>query len=163
MPGGGVSVEGGVNSVSFTLPSLPGSVNLIYGPRRTIHSQNGWGLRDEWMIWTTKMTPHVLVLPRKLARNSIVRVDRCYYYPWFTKAGEWRRVDTANMDKLLFDTIGKKTGIDDRFFKQGWMDSRDDPGGKVLVTLTEVREEQWRRGSECVEVVLREVVRDGAG
>lgn len=144
---GGIASQGetgSVNKVSFTLPSLPGSVNLIYGPRRTVYSNNGWGLRDEWVIWSTKMVPHVLTLPRKLVKNSIVRVDRCYFYPWFTKDGNWRRVDTANMDKLLFDLIAKKTGINDLFFKQGLMDSCDYLGSKVDVTLTEIAENQWR-------------------
>lgn len=145
--GGMAGRKGGVNSISFTLPSLPGSVNLIYGPRRTVYSNNGWGLRDEWLIWSTKMMPHVLLLPRSPAKSSIIRVDRCYFYPWFTKDGQWRRVDTSNMDKLLFDTIAKKTGINDLYFKQGLMDSCDDPSGKVLVTLTEIPEQQWKRGS----------------
>lgn len=141
---GAASTEGGVNSVSFTLPSLPGSVNTIYGPRRTIHSQNGWGLKDEWLIWSTKMIPHVLILPHKLAKNSIVRVDRCYFYPWFTRDGNWKRADTANMDKLLFDLVSRKIGIDDLFFKQGHMDSYDSDRNQVQVTLTEITESQWR-------------------
>lgn len=135
--------EGSLNRVSFTLPSLPGSVNTIYGPRRTIYSQNGWGLKDEWLIWSTKMIPHVLILPRRKTKDSIIRVDRCYFYPWFTQDGNWRRADTGNMDKLLFDLIAKKLGIDDLFFKQGLMDSRDDPNGRVVVTLTEIMRRQW--------------------
>lgn len=136
--------EGSINRVSFTLPSLPGSVNTIYGPRRTMYSQNGWGLKDEWMIWATKMIPHILPLPRRLAKNSIIRIDRCYYYPWFTKDGNWRRADAANMDKLLFDTIAKKIGIDDLFFKLGEMNSCDSNKNQVRVTLTEIIETQWR-------------------
>jgi hypothetical protein len=144
MPGGGVSVEGGVNRVSFTLPSLPGSVNTIYGPRRTMYSQNGWGLKDEWVIWSTKMIPYILPLPHKVAKNSIIRVDRCYYYQWFTNEGNWKIVDTANMDRLLFNIIAKKIGIDDLFFKQGYMDSLDSSKNQVEVVLTEITEAQWR-------------------
>lgn len=140
---GAISGAGSVNKVSFTLPSLSGSVNLIYGPRRTVYSQNGWGLRDEWVIWSTKMIPHILPLPRKIGPRSIVRVDRCYLYPWFTKEGNWRRVDTANMDKLLFDTIAKKIGVNDLLFKQGMMDSRNSYQLRVQVTLTEILEEEW--------------------
>lgn len=146
--GGQPDSERGVNSISFTLPSLPGSVNVIYGPRRTIHSTNGWGLRDEWLLWATRMTPHILILPRQLQPDSLVRVDRCYYYPWFTKEGRWRRADTANMDKLLFDTVSKKLGIDDLYFKSGWMDSRDSDNPRVDVTLREVTRVEWESRRE---------------
>lgn len=139
---------GGTNRVSFTLPSLPGSVNTIYAPRRTIHSQNGWGLKDEWLIWSTKVKPYVLLLPRRIDDYSIIRIDRCYYYPWFTKEGNWRRADTANMDKLLFDVVSQKIGIDDLHFKQGWMDSRDSSNPRVEVTLTEVARSEWESGRE---------------
>lgn len=140
----------GVNSVSFTLPSLPGSVNVIYGPKRTIHSVNGWGLRDEWLLWLTRMTPHVLPLPLKLESGSVVRIDRCYYYPWFTKTGQWRRADTANLDKITFDLISRKLGVDDSYFKCGWMDSRDSSNPRVDVTLSEVPRWQWEREREGV-------------
>lgn len=147
---GGQPDSGGesVNVVSFTLPSLPGSVNVIYGPKRTIHSVNGWGLRDEWLIWMTKMTPHVLPFPRKIQPGSVIRVDRCYYYPWFTKTGQWRRADTANMDKITFDLISRKLDIDDLYFKSGWMDSRDSDNPRVDVTLREVTRLEWESGRE---------------
>lgn len=145
--GGQLESGRSVNSVSFTLPSLPGSVNVIYGPRRTIHSANGWGLRDEWLLWSTRMTPHVLLLPRQLQPDSVIRIDRCYYYSWFTKEDRWRRADCANMDKLLFDTVSKKLGIDDLYFKCGWMDSRDSDNPRVDVTLSEIPRWRWER--EC--------------
>lgn len=155
--GGRASEEGGsVNKVSFTLSPLPGSVNMIYGPRRTICSQNGWGLRDEWLLWSTKIKPYVLPLPAKVAKDSIVRVDRCYYYPWFTKEGNWRRADTSNMDKLLFDVISQKIGIDDLYFKQGWMDSRDSGNPRVEVTLTEIAKCEWEGQRERLSELLEE-------
>lgn len=147
--GGHVPAEdGGVNRISFTLPSLPGSVNIIYGPRRTIYSENGWGLKDEWLIWATKVKPYVLLLPCKPANSSVIRVDRCYYYPWFCKNGNWKKIDTSNLDKLLFDTISQKIGIDDRFFKSGWMDSCDSSNPRVEVTLTEITKTEWERRRE---------------
>lgn len=138
-----------MNNVSFILPSLPGSVNRIYGPRRTLYSsQPQWGLKDEWLIWSTQMTPHVLTLPRKLQKDSIIRVDRCYYYPWFCKNGSWKKVDVSNKDKLLFDLISKKIGIDDSFFKLGMMDSVNSSNSRVEVTLTEVLKSEWEHRQE---------------
>jgi len=140
---------GRVNRVSFTLPSLPGSVNLIYGLRRTLYSsQPQWGLKDEWAIWVTKMMPHVQPLPHALERDSVIRVDRTYYYSWFCKNGSWRVADTSNMDKLTFDLIARKLGVNDLMFKLGMMDSVDSGNPRVEVTLTEVMRTDWEKRRE---------------
>lgn len=80
----------------------------------------------------------------EIREHSIIRVDRIYYYEWFTKLGKWRKADVANMDKLLFDIISRKIGVDDLYFKEGMMSSRDSDQGVVEVTLTEVEEEKWK-------------------
>lgn len=143
MTRGGVEGRDGVNSVTFTLPGLPGSVNTIYEPGHSIYSSRPeWRIKAEWALWATKMKPYVL--PFSIQENSLVRVDRCYYYPWFYKNGRWRKADVANMDKLLIDTIAKKIGVDDLFFKIGMTDTRNCDNGRVLVTLTEITEGEWR-------------------
>lgn len=130
------------NSITFTLPSLPGSTNYIYEPGYSISSSRpSWRLKSEWALWATKVKPYIPLF--KIAAGSIVRIDRCYYYPWFYKNGNWRKADVANMDKLLFDTVAKKIGVDDLLFKQGWMDSRDSEENKVVVTLTEITD--WKQ------------------
>lgn len=131
------------NSVSFSLPALPGSVNEIYEINDRSSGLPRKRLKAEWALWVSRMLPYV---PRfEVAVNSIVRVDRCYYYQWFYANGNWRRCDAANMDKLLFDLIERKTGINDLYFKQGMLDSRDSKSGKVAIVLTEITEEQWRQ------------------
>lgn len=139
--GGQSDSDGSINSVTFELPSLPGSVNEIYELNRPDSGLPRRRLKAEWAIWATKMMPHILRF--EIQQDSIVRVDRCYYYPWFYKNGKWRKADVANMDKLLFDTIAKKIGVDDLFFKCGLTDSRDHEDGKVVVTLTEITKAQW--------------------
>jgi len=134
--------KAGGNEVRFVLPSLPGSVNEIYELNRPDSGLPRRRLKPEWAIWATKMMPHVL--PFSIQPMSIIRVDRWYYYPWFYKNGNWRVADVANMDKLLFDTLAKKLGINDLLFKQGWMGSRDSVDGKVIVRLKEIPEQQWR-------------------
>ena len=52
------------------------------------------------------------------------------------------------MDKITFDLISRKLDIDDRYFKCGWMDSRDSNNPRVDVTLTEVTRLEWERGRE---------------
>lgn len=135
----------GVNTCSFWLPSLPGSVNEIYELNRPDSGLPRKRLKAEWALWASSM---MVYIPRFTIKvNSVVRVDRCYYYPWFYRNQKWRKADVANMDKLLFDTIAKKIGVDDLFFKQGWTDSRDAQSGKVQVRLVEVTESQWRNAS----------------
>lgn len=135
------------NTVSFTLLSLPGSINTIYEYGYTIFSARPMRrLKPEWSLWKTRAAPFVPMF--KAATNSIIRVDRCYYYPWFTSRNKkWRHVDTANMDKMLMDLIADRIGINDLYFKCGWMDSRDSPENKVVVTLTEITEAEWKNNN----------------
>ena len=142
---GGGNEAAGQNQVVFVLPSLPGSVNEIFELNRPDSGLPRRRLKAEWALWATKMMPHILAF--SVQPMSIVRVDRWYHYPWFYKNGKWRVADVANMDKLLFDTLSKKLGINDLLFKQGWMGSRDAVDGKVVVRLSEVTESQWRAAS----------------
>lgn len=136
-------INSGHNRVRFILPDLPGSVNEIYAPIRSIYSPvPRWGVKAEWKLWGTNMWPYVPAF--EIREHSIIRVDRIYYYEWFTKLGKWRKADVANMDKLLFDIISRKIGVDDLYFKEGMMSSRDSDQGVVEVTLTEVEEEKWK-------------------
>jgi hypothetical protein len=134
--------KAGGNEVRFVLPSLPGSVNEIYELNRPDSGLPRRRLKAEWAIWATRMMQHVPLFV--IQPMSIVRIDRWYYYPWFYKNGKWRVADVANMDKLLFDTLAKKLGLNDLLFKQGWMGSRDAANGRVVVRLTEIPETYWR-------------------
>lgn len=130
------------NKVSFTLPSLPGSLNVLYELNRPDSGLPRKRLKAEWALWVSKMMPYI---PRfAIQPNSILRVDRCYYLPWFTGKGTWRRVDVVNMDALLFNLVTRKLGLDDLLVKQGFMDSRDSQENKVAVTITEVTEVEWK-------------------
>jgi hypothetical protein len=134
--------EAGGNEVRFVLPSLPGSINELYEFNRPDSGLPRRRLKAEWAIWATRMMQYVPLFT--IRPMSIVRIDRWYYYPWFYKNGKWRVADVANMDKLLFDTLAKKLGLNDLLFKQGWMGSRDSADGKVVVRLVEIPEIQWR-------------------
>jgi hypothetical protein len=140
---GGDTGSSGSNSVSFRLLSLPGSVNQIYEFGYTINSPRPERrLKAEWSVWATKVKPYIPLF--RIAENSIIRIDRCYGYPWFYQNRNWRKVDTANMDKLLFDVVSQKIGIDDSMFKCGLMDSVDSADGFVDVVMTEITETEWR-------------------
>lgn len=131
------------NTVSFTLPSLPGSLNDIYELNRHDSGLPRKRLRKEWALWVSKMLPYVPAF--YIAENSILRIDRCYHLPWFYGNKKWRKVDVINMDALLFNLVTRKIGIDDSLVKMGMLDSHDSPLNKVDVVITEILESQWRK------------------
>lgn len=133
------------NTVSFELPSLPGSLNVLYELNRPDSGLPRKRLKAEWSLWVSKMMPYV---PRfTIQPNSILRVDRTYYLPWFTSKGTWRKIDVVNMDALLFNLVTRKIGVDDLLVKVGFMDSHDSDQNKVEVVITEIREADWRAQS----------------
>jgi hypothetical protein len=137
------TVGASANSVTFTCPGLPGSLNVLYELNRPDSGLPRKRLKPEWTLWVSRMMPFV---PRfSIQPNSILRVDRCYYLPWFYKNGKWRKVDVVNMDALLFNLVTRKIGLDDMLVKRGYMDSVDSQDNKVVVTITEVTEAEWRQ------------------
>jgi len=129
------------NSISFTLPSLPGSLNDLYELNRHDSGLPRKRLRSEWALWVTKLMP--LVPAFTIQPNSVLRIDRCYYLPWFYGNGRWRKVDVVNMDALLFNLVTRKIGVDDLYVKQGYLDSRNSHDNKVEVVITEITEAEW--------------------
>lgn len=136
------TVETVRNSISFTLPSLPGSLNDLYELNRHDSGLPRKRLRAEWSLWVTRMMPIVPVFA--VQPNSVLRIDRCYYLPWFYGNGRWRKIDVVNMDALLFNLVTRKIGIDDLYVKQGYLDSRDSQENKVEVVISEVTEAEWK-------------------
>lgn len=131
-----------IHRVHFTLPELPGSVNEIYGPKRTIYSAvPQWEVRAEWKLWRSEVSVHIPAFTR--APRSIIRVDRAYFYWWWYLNGEFKVADVTNLDKLLYDAIARKTQINDLFFKDGELLSFPSRRQEVEVTLTEVCEDEW--------------------
>lgn len=88
------------------------------------------------------MSPYVPAF--SIQSDSILRVDRCYYCPFFYRNGKWRKVDVVNMDALLFNLVTRKIGIDDSLVKVGLMESRNSEANKVRVVITEILAAEWR-------------------
>lgn len=130
-----------MNTVKCELPSLPGSLNVLYELNRPDSGLPRKRLKGEWALWVSKMMPYIPAF--KVQPDSILRVDRCYYLPWFYGNGRWRKVDVVNMDALLFNLVSRKIGIDDLYVKQGLLDSRNSPANKVAITLTEITKSEW--------------------
>lgn len=133
---------GVVNTVRFTLPSLPGSLNVLYELNAPNSGLPRKRLKGEWALWVSRAIPFVPAF--RIQTNSILRVDRKYFLPWFYKNGNWRKVDVVNLDALLFNLVTRKVGIDDMMIKQGFMDSVDSTENKVEIVMTEIPEATWR-------------------
>lgn len=138
----GVPADTVVNKIHFELPSLPGSLNEIYELNRHDSGLPRKRLKVIWSLWITRMLPYIPAF--SIAETSVLRIDRIYYFPWFTSKGTWRRVDAVNFDALLFNLVTRKIGVDDSRIKAGMLESRDSSANKVEITLTEVLEKEWK-------------------
>lgn len=117
-------------------------MNVLYELNRPDSGLPRKRLKAEWSLWVTRMMPYI---PKfSINENSVLKVDRCYFLPWFYGNGKWRKVDVVNMDALLFNLVTRKIGVDDMLVKQGLMDSRNSDANKVEVVITEIIESQWR-------------------
>lgn len=129
--GGHVPAESG-ELLKFTLPSFPPSINCLYVIN---HNQRRVFLSDEALLWRTRMSPNIL--PCKLDYKAY-KLTLLYQSPrWLVKGGGLRKVDHANLDKLVIDTLCTKWG---------WDDSR----------LTEViRRKEWYEWDRIVVILER--------
>lgn len=94
--------------LQFVLPTFPPSINRLYVIN---HNQRRVFLSDEALLWRTRMSPNIL--PCKLNYKAY-KLTLLYQSPrWLVKDGGLRKVDHANLDKLVIDTLCSKWGWDD--------------------------------------------------
>lgn len=141
-----------MNTIAFTLPSCPPSCNSLY---EIIYSERRVRLKPEVLEWKTRAKLYIKHFPESISEESIVRVNRIYYYPWFDSKGGWIERDSANMDKALFDTIAEKLGFrkGDTRFKWGEMKSYPSRVERVEVMMIEIERGEWDSGGGELEVV----------
>ena len=127
---------------TFTLPSLPPSINRLYmidrsGRRRY---QSGKAqvvfMAEDARKWKSDMQ---YLVPRfEIPETSLLRIDYVAYYPWHHRNGQRRRVDVHNLMKLLFDTVCARIGVDDSRVSEGSFKSMNSEEEKIIVVLTEL-------------------------
>lgn len=121
------------NSITFTLPSMPPSINALY---QIIYSQRRVEMKPEVRRFKSDMkqhVPHFTVAP-----DSLIQVDLFFYYPFYFKNGQLRDIDTQNLIKVCVDLVAEKIGVNDKRAKKGSWDSDDDRDERVVVTVTEI-------------------------
>lgn len=103
-------------TLRFVLPSLPKSMNAIYGIN---FAQRRVYLKDDVALWKSESKSLIPSWRPKEMRTGLLRVDAAYTYNFYYQNGKLREVDTANMLKVLYDLISEKIGVDDKFLKAG--------------------------------------------
>lgn len=125
------------NSIRFTLPSLPPSVNSLY---QIIYSQRRVELKPECRRWKTEAKEYI---PRfVVAEDSFIKVAFVFHYPFYHRNNRLRMFDTPNLLQLLFNAIKEKTGIDDSRMKDFTVRSVNAENERVDVMMIEVRREK---------------------
>lgn len=121
--------DGGARSITFTLPSLPPSVNSLY---QIIYSQRRVELKPEYRRWKSEMKQYV---PRfEVGEGVELRIDFEFHF----NHGK-RRFDAANLIKLAIDCICEKVGVNDRIVRHGsWYSINNTEREFVQVTLAEI-------------------------
>lgn len=120
---------GSGSRLCFILPSFPVSVNRIYYIN---HNQRRVSLSNDALLWRTRTAP--FVKPCKL--DGLLRITLEYESPdWYHKNGKLKRLDVANMEKLLLDTIFLKWGLDDSIIAEKLSYKRYGPREQVKVTV----------------------------
>jgi hypothetical protein len=145
-----------MNTITFTIPACPPSCNSLYS---IFYAEKTVRKKPEVIDWQTRAKLYIKPLPEPEEAMSIIRVDRCYFYPWFSAEGAWLSRDTSNMDKMLFDTIADKLGfrLGDVRFKQGMMDSRNSRVERTVVCLTEIPRDEWLEWTAGGELEVKRV------
>lgn len=123
-----------VNQISFSLPSLPTSVNALH---QILWSQRRVELKPEVRRWRSEskvFIPHFHLQ----SALSLIRVDAVFYYRFYTKERLLRVFDSHNVVKPLIDLIAEKQGWNDKRAKFGSWASYDSEEERVEVTLREL-------------------------
>jgi len=131
-----------MNTKTFTLPSLPPSINALYLIDRTGRRRHASGkarvvyMADGPRKWKSDMQ---MLIPRfEIAEDSLLSIGYVAFYPLFHHNGRRRKVDPSNLMKLLHDTICTRIGVDDSRVIKGSFEARDSQEEKLEVTLWEI-------------------------
>lgn len=121
------------NHVTFTLPSMPVSINSMYN---VIFSEKRVELKPQARAWKTKAKERMP--PWKITPGASVRIDTHFEFPRQHKNGSLRVKDVSNYLKLLIDAIAERYGFNDNIVTCGSWSSADSEREQVTVTVSEV-------------------------
>ena len=90
------------NKIKITLPFLPISVNTAYAGYRRRHKS------EEYVSFFRQMTNffedyHTIY---RITWDKFLKVTYIFKMPIYTKKGQIKKIDVANFEKVLSDTLG---------------------------------------------------------
>ena len=122
-------------SKQFKIPALPPSMNQIY----KINYKTKSVYLDE-SVRDFKKIAVLYIPPLQFKPNKKLKVDVEYHGQFLNKGdGEIKRRDGQNLDKVLYDVMFEKFGIDDKFAWSGSWKKVHNPNEEfTLVTVSEM-------------------------
>lgn len=120
-----------MDSITFTLPGLPTSVNSLYNVIWTLHRVE---LKSECRRW--KQSAKGKIPHFDVPKDCLLKIDCEFHYPFLYQNGKLRKFDTSNLLKLLYDAVAEGLNVDDSRFKAGSFTSIDEEDEWVQVMVT---------------------------
>ena len=120
--------------VSFTIPSLPSSMNQIYSIIRMPGIPLRVEMKPEVRRWKTESKVYIPML-KPQSDSYLFRLDAVFFYPFHHRNGKMKKFDTQNLLKVLIDAVAEKNGIGDEYFKSGSWGSIDSEKERIECIL----------------------------
>ena len=98
--------------ISFKVTGLPVSYNK--------HFQIIWSLKQCQLspeAHAYKNRVKLSIPPVEIDDDKSLSIEVDYHYNFYYKNGKLKKIDSANCDKILYDAISERLGIDDSLFK----------------------------------------------
>ena len=123
--------------MNITIPFKTPTINHLYGQRgyRKFLTKEAKELREEIdQIVHDRPVEELEVLPEDQPLKVIVTIHE----NWFTKDGDIKRVDIANREKFLIDSVFNSLGIDDKtIFHHSMIKIQDDDHEYAEIAISE--------------------------
>lgn len=117
--------------MKFQVEGLPPSFNKAF--KINYYLRNIY-LSGEARNFKTKVK--MSMPPMNFPDNCLFMLVIEYHYNWWYKNGKLKKIDSANFDKLLYDAIAEKLGVDDSRFKKRFV---EDFHSEVPYTLVDIQ------------------------
>ena len=94
--------------VSFTIPSMPPSMNSMYN---VLFGLRKVELKPEARLWKSKAKE--FIPKHSISAQERVSINFLFFGSWLSKEGKILKRDVTNREKLILDAISEKCGWDD--------------------------------------------------
>lgn len=123
------------NKIKITLPFLPVSLNTAYSGYRVRHKSDKYKEFERKMLYFFNNYPESY----RIIWNKFLKVTYILKIPLFTKNGKIRKIDVANYEKVLSDTLAHHIeGFEDEKIKILNMEKVDSEENITEIIIEEI-------------------------